>query len=58
MSKLTLKETNLSNKRELQETYQEYRKRMRENYYKVKYYLKGEIVWNSKEQGTLNKQKQ
>jgi len=57
MSKLTLNETNLSNKRELQETYQEYRKRMRDNYYKVKYYLKGEIIWDSKDKGTLNKQK-
>ena len=57
MSELSLKETNLSNKREMEETYQEYRKRLKENYYRVKYYLRGEVVWNSIEKGPLIKDK-
>lgn len=47
----TLKYVDLSNQRGFKEQYQEYRKRLRENYYKVKYYLRGEIVWNSFEKG-------
>tara|TARA_R100001244_G_scaffold131986_1_gene106490 strand:+ start:170 stop:355 length:186 start_codon:yes stop_codon:yes gene_type:complete len=57
MSQLSLKETNLSNKRELQETYQEYRNRLKENYYRIKYYLRGEVVWNSIEKGPLIRDK-
>ena len=57
MSKLSLKNINLSNKREMQETYAEYRKRMKENYYRIKYYLKGDLLWDSKSKGTLKKEK-
>jgi len=48
----TLKYVNLNAKRGLKEEYQEYRKRMRENYYKVKYYLRGELWWDSLSKGT------
>ena len=48
----TLKYVNLNPKRGLQEDYQEYRKRMKENYLKVKYYLKGELFWDSLSKGT------
>ena len=48
----TLKYVNLDAKRGLKEDYQEYRKRMKENYYKVKYYLRGELFWDSLSQGT------
>ena len=50
--KLTLKDTNLSNKREIHEDYQAYRKRLKENYYKIKWYLKGEQIWDSLAKGT------
>tara|TARA_R110002012_G_scaffold204477_1_gene374172 strand:+ start:872 stop:1060 length:189 start_codon:yes stop_codon:yes gene_type:complete len=46
------KNINLSAKREIEETYSEYRKRMRENYYKCKYYLRGELFWDSLSKGT------
>tara|TARA_R100001244_G_scaffold43354_1_gene38965 strand:- start:305 stop:499 length:195 start_codon:yes stop_codon:yes gene_type:complete len=48
----TLKNVNLNNKRDFKEAYVEYRKRMRENYYKVKYYLKGQLHWDSLSKGT------
>ena len=48
----TLKYVNLNAKRGLKEDYQEYRKRMRENYYKVKYYLQGQLWWDSLSKGT------
>lgn len=48
----SLKFVNLSGKRGIKEDYQEYRKRMRENYYKVKYYLRGELFWDSLSKGT------
>jgi len=47
-----LKYVNLSNSRDLKENYADYRKRLRENYYKVKYYLKGELIWDSLAKGT------
>lgn len=50
--KLSLKHTNLSNTRELQEDYQAYRKRLKENYYKVKWYLRGDQIWDSMSKGT------
>ena len=37
-----LKYVNLSATREFTEEYADYRKRMKENYYKIKYYLKGQ----------------
>ena len=46
------KYVNLSAKRDFKETYADYRKRMRENYYKVKYYLRGELFWDSLSKGT------
>ena len=48
----TLKYVNLDNKRGIKEEYSEYRKRLQENYYKVKYYLKGELYWDSLSKGT------
>ena len=45
-------EINLSAKRELEESYLDYRKRMRENYYKTKYYMRGELYWDSLSKGT------
>lgn len=53
----TLKYVNLSNKRDFKETYADYRKRMRENYYKVKYYLRGELWWDSLSKGTYREKK-
>jgi len=43
---------NLSNARDFKEEYAEYRTRLKENYYKVKYYLKGELFWDSLSKGT------
>ena len=48
----TFKYVNLSNKRGIEEEYADYRKRLKENYYKVKYYLRGEIFWDSLAKGT------
>lgn len=48
----TFKHIDLSNKRNWKEEYADYRKRLRENYYKVKYYLRGELFWDSLSQGT------
>ena len=48
----TLKHINLSNERGWKEEYAEYRKRLRENYYKVKYYMRGKLFWDSLSQGT------
>ena len=50
--KTTLKYVNLSATREFTEEYADYRKRMQENYYKIKYYLKGELFWDSLAKGT------
>ena len=43
----TFKYVNLSNKRDWKEDYADYRKRLRENYYRVKYYRRGELFWDS-----------
>lgn len=43
---------NLSNKRGFKEEYIEYRNRLKENYYKCKYYLRGELYWDSLSKGT------
>lgn len=50
--KLTLKDINLGDKRGIHEDYQAYRKRLKENYYKIKWYLKGEQIWDSLSKGT------
>jgi hypothetical protein len=54
-TRLTLKEVDLSNKRGIKEEYAEYRKRLRANYYTVKYYLKGELFWDSLSKGTYRR---
>tara|TARA_R100001594_G_scaffold35124_2_gene64258 strand:+ start:1816 stop:2001 length:186 start_codon:yes stop_codon:yes gene_type:complete len=46
------KDINLDNKRGVEEEYADYRKRLRENYYRVKYYLRGELFWDSLAKGT------
>jgi len=48
----TFKYVNLSSKREWKEDYADYRKRLKENYYRVKYYLRGELFWDSLSKGT------
>ena len=48
----TFKYVNLSNKRDWKEDYADYRKRLRENYYRVKYYLRGQLFWDSLSKGT------
>ena len=55
--KTTLKNVNLSATREFTEEYADYRKRMQENYYKIKYYLKGELFWDSLAKGTYRTNK-
>jgi hypothetical protein len=52
---LTFKDVNLSDKRELKEEYAAYRKRLKENYYKIKYYLRGELFWDSLSKGTYRR---
>ena len=52
-----LKDVNLSSTREFTEEYADYRKRMQENYYKIKYYLKGELFWDSLAKGTYRTNK-
>ena len=51
----TLKDINLSNKRGFQEDYAEYRLRLKKNYYTIKYYLKGELFWDSLAKGTYRR---
>ena len=46
------KYVNLNNARDYKEEYAAYRTRLKENYYKVKYYLKGELFWDSLSKGT------
>jgi|TARA_R110000851_G_scaffold208175_1_gene360550 hypothetical protein len=53
----TLKYVNLDAKRGIKEEYKEYRNRMSENYYKVKYYLRGELFWDSLSKGTYRRTK-
>jgi|TARA_R100001594_G_scaffold95831_1_gene130123 hypothetical protein len=53
--KETFKDINLSNKREFKEEYSAYRKRLKENYYRVKYYLRGELFWDSLSKGTYRR---
>ena len=53
--KITFKDINLDNKRGFKEEYSEYRKRLRDNYYKVKYYTKGDLFWDSLSKGTYRR---
>tara|TARA_R100000781_G_scaffold108489_2_gene73048 strand:+ start:1305 stop:1481 length:177 start_codon:yes stop_codon:yes gene_type:complete len=53
--KITFKDINLDNKRGFKEEYSEYRKRLRDNYYKVKYYIKGDLFWDSLSRGTYRR---
>ena len=46
---------NLSNKRNKNETFEEYKIRRKKNKESIKQHLKGEIFWNSREQGTYKK---
>ena len=43
---------NLSNKRGSDESYENYRIRLKKTNNQIKTHLKGEIIWNSQEQGT------
>tara|TARA_R110000744_G_scaffold104680_1_gene200338 strand:- start:662 stop:838 length:177 start_codon:yes stop_codon:yes gene_type:complete len=51
----TLKKINISNKRGFEEEYTEYRLRLKKNYYTVKYYLRGELFWDSLSKGTYRR---
>ena len=50
-------ERNLNPKREENETYEDYKKRRKDNNEFLKFYLKGEIVWESKREGTYARNK-
>jgi len=54
-NKSTLNIINLSNTREFKEEYAEYRLRLKKNYYTVKYYLKGDLFWDSLSKGTYRR---
>lgn len=54
-TKVTLKEVNLSNARGFKEEYSDYRKRLKENYNKTKFYLMGDLLWDSSTKGTYKK---
>jgi hypothetical protein len=43
---------NISNKRGKNESYENYRIRLKKVKNQIKMHLKGEIIWNSQEQGT------
>ena len=48
---------NLSNKRSSEETFDQYKERLKKNRIKIQMHLKGELSWDSKEQGTMIKNK-
>ena len=48
---------NLSNKRSSEETFDQYKERLKKNRIKIQMHLKGELIWDSKEQGTMIKNK-
>ena len=48
---------NLSNKRSSDETIDQYKERLKKNRIKIQMHLKGELIWDSKEQGTMIKNK-
>lgn len=43
---------NLSAKRGRDESYEQYKDRMKKNNVRIKMHLKGEVVWDSRTQGT------
>ena len=51
----TFKYINISNTRGFKEEYAEYRLSLKKNYYTVKYYLKGELFWDSLSKGTYRR---
>jgi hypothetical protein len=51
----SFKYINISNTRGFKEEYADYRKRLRENYYRVKYYMKGQLFWESLSKGTYRR---
>ncbi len=48
---------NLSNKRSEDESFVDYKERLKKNRIKIQMHLKGELIWDSKEQGTMIKNK-
>ena len=50
-------ERNLNPAREINETFEDYKKRRKENKEYLKFYLKGEIFWESKTEGTYVRKK-
>lgn len=50
-------DVNLSNKRSDDESFQEYKDRIKKNKIKIQMHLKGEIIWESKIQGPMIKNK-
>ena len=50
-----LKNINLSNKRMENESFEDYKKRRKENKKRIKWHLKGEMIWESKIDGTYTK---
>ena len=51
-------DVNLSNKRSDDESFQEYKDRIKKNKIKIQMHLNGEIIWESKIQGTMIKNKE
>lgn len=45
-------EINLSNKRSKNESFEDYKERMKKNKIKIKMHLKGDCVWPSRSMGT------
>ena len=50
-------ERNLNPAREKNESFEDYKKRRKENKEWLKFYLQGEIVWESKREGTYVRKK-
>ena len=48
-------EINLSNKRSENESFDEYKERLKKNNIKIKMHLKGDVVWDSKTMGTYKR---
>tara|TARA_R100000742_G_C4279010_1_gene102652 strand:- start:1939 stop:2100 length:162 start_codon:yes stop_codon:yes gene_type:complete len=46
---------NLSDKRDKNETFEEYKIRRKKNKTRIKEHLKGELFWDSREQGTYKR---
>tara|TARA_R110002051_G_scaffold103198_1_gene174928 strand:- start:1013 stop:1177 length:165 start_codon:yes stop_codon:yes gene_type:complete len=48
---------NLNQEREENESFEDYKKRRKDNKEYLKFYLKGEIIWESKTEGTYVRKK-